>query len=114
VEEKPCQSTGLGRCAPDQRGLGYSPGGYEYRFISDELADAGIKASERRVWRLCSQQRIWAVFAKKTGIRPKAGPPVHDDLVKRNFTASRVNELWLTDITEHLLLIQQAGVATTP
>jgi putative transposase len=88
--------------------------GYEYRFISDELADAGIKASERRVWRLCSQQRIWAVFAKKTGIRPKAGPPVHDDLVKRNFTASRVNELWLTDITEHLLLIQQAGVATTP
>jgi putative transposase len=26
---------------------------------------------------------------------------VHEDLVKRNFTASRVNKLWLTDITEH-------------
>jgi putative transposase len=75
--------------------------GYGYRFISDELADAGIRASERRVWRLCSQQHIWSVFAKKTGIRPKPGPPVHEDLVKRNFTASRVNELWLTDITEH-------------
>ena len=31
---------------------------YGYRFISHELADAGIKASERRVWQLCSQQRI--------------------------------------------------------
>jgi transposase InsO family protein len=54
-----------------------------------------------RVWRLCSQQHIWSVFAKKPGLRSKAGPPVHDDLVKRNFTASAVNELWLTDITEH-------------
>jgi putative transposase len=74
---------------------------FGYRFISDELADSGVKASERRVWRLCSQQHIWSVFAKKAGVRPKASPPVHDDLVKRNFAASAVNELWLTDITEH-------------
>jgi putative transposase len=74
---------------------------FGYRFISDELIDIGIKASERRVWRLYSQQRIWSVLAKKAGLRSKAGPPVHDDLVKRNFTASAVNELWLTDITEH-------------
>src|SRR5699024_5228072 len=31
----------------------------------------------------------------------RTGPPVHDDLVKRDFTADDVNELWLTDITEH-------------
>ena len=37
--------------------------------------------------------------AAKNGKRP--GPPVHDDLVKRDFTADDVNELWLTDITEH-------------
>jgi putative transposase len=74
---------------------------FGYRFISDELIDIGIKARERRVWRLYSQQRIWSVLAKKAGLRSKAGPPVHDDLVKRNFTASAVNELWLTDITEH-------------
>jgi len=73
---------------------------YGYRFISDELCDAGIKASERRVWRLCSQQ-IWSVFAKKQGQRLKAGPPVHDDLVERRFTTTRANELWLTDITKH-------------
>jgi putative transposase len=74
---------------------------FGYRFISDELEDIGIKASERRVWRLCSQQHIWSVFAKKPGLRSKAGPPVHDDLVERNFHATRANELWLTDITEH-------------
>ena len=74
---------------------------FGYRFISDELADAGIKASEKRVWRLCSQQRIWSIFAKKRGLRRKAGPPVHDDLVARNFTTDRPNALWLTDITEH-------------
>lgn len=74
---------------------------FGYRFISDELGDAGIKASERRVWRLCSQQRIWSIFAKKRGLRRKAGPPVHDDLVARNFTTDRPNALWLTDITEH-------------
>ena len=74
---------------------------FGYRFISDELGDIGIKASERRVWRLCSQQRIWSIFAKKRGLRRKAGPPVHDDLVARNFTTGRPNALWLTDITEH-------------
>jgi transposase InsO family protein len=43
----------------------------------------------------------WSVFAKKPGLRSKAGPPVHDDLVERNFHATRANEIWLTDITEH-------------
>jgi transposase InsO family protein len=31
----------------------------------------------------------------------KPGPPVHDDLVERQFTAAAPNRLWLTDITEH-------------
>ena len=35
----------------------------------------------------------------KNGKRP--GPPVHDDLVNRDFTADEPNQLWLTDITEH-------------
>lgn len=76
--------------------------GFGYRFIADEIeAEAGISASERRVWRLCSQQRIWSTFSKKRGLNRKAGPPVHDDLVQREFTAERANQLWLTDITEH-------------
>ena len=51
--------------------------------------------------RLCSQQRIWSVFAKKRGLNRKAGPPVHDDLVERNFTVPAANRLWPTDPTEH-------------
>ena len=53
------------------------------------------------MWKLCSQQQIWSVFAKKRGVRVKAGPPVHDDFVKRNFAATRADEFWLTDISEH-------------
>ena len=75
---------------------------FGYRFIADELiAEHGISVGENRVARLCSQQGIWSVFAKKRGLNRKAGPPVHDDLVNRQFTATAANLLWLTDITEH-------------
>jgi transposase InsO family protein len=74
---------------------------FGYRFIADELADRGVRAGRNRVARLCSQQRIWSVFAKKKGLSRRAGPPVHDDLVRRRFTAAGANQVWLTDITEH-------------
>ena len=35
------------------------------------------------------------------GLNRRSGPPVHDDLVDRQFTATAPNRLWLTDITEH-------------
>jgi transposase InsO family protein len=76
---------------------------FGYRFIADELEDAGFSVGERRVWRLCSEQRLWSTTTRKGrsagGKRP--GPAVHDDLVQREFSASRPDELWLTDITEH-------------
>ena len=75
--------------------------GFGYRFIADELEALGHVASENRVQRLCSLQRIWSVHSKKRGVGRKPGPPVHDDLVPRDFTAPAINELWLTDISEH-------------
>lgn len=72
-----------------------------YRFIADELAAPGFQASENRVWRVCSMQRIFSLHAKKRARFRKAGPPVHDDLVGRDFTATAPNAKWLTDITEH-------------
>ena len=74
---------------------------FGYRFIADELAAAGMKASRNRVNRLCTQQRIWSVHSVKRGTGRRPGPPVHDDLVRREFTADAPNKLWLTDITEH-------------
>jgi putative transposase len=74
---------------------------FGYRFITDELAGQGITASRNRVNRLCAQQGLFSLHAKRRGRTRTPGPPVHDDLVERQFTATRPNQLWLTDITEH-------------
>ena len=82
-------------------GIHHDDPAFGYRFITDELADKGLVASRNRVNRLCTQQRLWSVHSRKRGPHRKPGPPVHDDLVLRDFTATRPNLLWLTDITEH-------------
>jgi transposase InsO family protein len=82
-------------------GIHHDDPAFGYRFIADELTAHGIVAGRNRVARLCSMQRIWSVFAKKKGLTRRAGPPVHDDLVRKVFTADAANRLWLTDITEH-------------
>ncbi|PZE34103.1 IS3 family transposase [Curtobacterium sp. MCPF17_031] len=74
---------------------------FGYRFIADDPHAAGHRVSERRVWRLCSQQQLWSLHAKKRGLNREAWPPVHDDRVRRAFTAPDLDKLWLTDITEH-------------
>lgn len=58
---------------------------------------------ERTAWKICSQMGWFSAFSKKKrrGKGGKAGPPVHDDLVRRDFTADGPNRLWLADITEH-------------
>jgi putative transposase len=91
-------------------GIHHDDPAFGYRFIADELAGLGITAGENKVARLCSQQQIWSVFARKRGLSRKPGPPVHDDLVQRQFTASRPDQLWLTDIERHEALSNRVGV----
>ena len=77
---------------------------FGYRFLADELERAGHRVGERRVWRLCSQQRIWSTTTQE-------GPPRlgQDARARRCTTTSssgtsprrRPNLVWLTDITEH-------------
>ena len=74
---------------------------FGYRFMADELELLNEFVGERRVWRLCSEMSIFSAFTKKGKSGKKPGAPVHDDLVQRDFSASRMNELWFTDITEH-------------
>ena len=75
---------------------------FGYRFLADEARDAGVAMAERTAWRICSQNRWWSAFGKKKGrSAKKPGPPVHDDLVHRVFSAQAPNQLWLADITEH-------------
>ncbi len=74
---------------------------FGYRFPADEARGAGAVMADRTAWRICRDNRWWSVFGKKRGKGKKAGPPVHDDLVRRDFTAACANRLWLADITEH-------------
>jgi len=75
---------------------------FGYRFLLDEARDAGVTMADRTAWRICSANGWWSAFGKKKrGKGKKVGPPVHDDLVKRDFTSDAPNQLWLGDITEH-------------
>ena len=37
---------------------------FGYRFLADELELAGHVVGARRVWRLCSQQRLWSATVR--------------------------------------------------
>ncbi|QQQ78704.1 DDE-type integrase/transposase/recombinase [Saccharothrix sp. 6-C] len=75
---------------------------FGYRFLVDEARAVGLSMADRTAWRICSSTGWWSAFGKKRGPNgKKAGPPVHDDLVRRDFTATAPNRLWPADITEH-------------
>lgn len=74
---------------------------FGHRLLADEAREAGQAMADRTAWRLCRSNRWWSRFGKKKGKNQRPGPAVHDDLVKRDFSARAANELWLTDITEH-------------
>lgn len=78
-----------------------SRGTYGSRRVHAELTKA------RDVW---VSERLVAVLMQKAGIAGLPGPakvkrikgiPTADDLVQRNFARSAIDELWVTDITEH-------------
>ena len=73
---------------------------FGYRFLHGETRAAEPMAA-RTAWRICSSNAWWSTFTKKKAKNGKAGPPVHEDLVGRQFTATSPNRVWLTDITEH-------------
>lgn len=61
---------------------------FGYRFLVDEARVAGEPMAERTGWAICRDNGWWSTFGKKSrGKKGKAGPPVHDDLVQRVFTA---------------------------
>ncbi|MCM2518319.1 IS3 family transposase [Streptomyces griseoincarnatus] len=76
---------------------------FGHRFLVDEARAAGEAMAERTAWRICRDKGWWSTFGKRRGRgkNVRVGPPVHDDKVRRNFTADAPNRLWLTDITEH-------------
>lgn len=78
-----------------------SKGTYGAPRIHAELAEQGLHVGRKRVARLMKAAALRGVSRRKaphtTQRRPDAQPA--PDLVQRNFTASRPNELWVADIT---------------
>jgi transposase InsO family protein len=75
---------------------------FGYRFLLDEAAANGQPMATRTAWAICADNHWWSAFGKpRRGKSGRPGPPVHDDRVKRVFTAQAPNQLWLTDLTEH-------------
>lgn len=81
-------------------------GRFGCRFLGDEARDAGELRVQRTAWRICSANGWFSRCGNKPrrGKPTKVGPPIHDDLVERDFTADAPNELWPGDITEHRTL----------
>ena len=75
---------------------------FGHRLLADEAREQGQAMADRTAWRLCSDNGWWSTFGTKRAKNgKKPGPPAHDDLVRRDFTATGPNQVWLTDITEH-------------
>jgi len=78
-----------------------SKGTYGAPRIHAELADTGVRVGRKRVARLMRAEDLQGVSRRKapgtTRRTPGARPA--PDLVQRDFTASRPNELWVADIT---------------
>lgn len=75
-----------------------------YRRINDDLRhDHNIHVSDKRVLRICRKKDIKSTikYARK-GCTRKAKEPqfVAENLLDRDFHASKPNEKWLTDVTE--------------
>lgn len=78
---------------------------FGYRYLADEARHhGGQPMSARTAWAICSDNAWWSSFGKPRRSKARRpGPPVHDDLVNREFTtlATGPNQVWFTDITEH-------------
>lgn len=89
---------------------------FGYRYLADEARHhGGQPMSARTAWAICSDNAWWSSFGKPRRSKARRpGPPVHDDLVNREFTtlATGPNQVWFTDITEHKTAWIPAVVAT--
>ena len=74
---------------------------FGYRFLADELRDKGLQVSDHQTLKACRLVGVRCCHSIRRGRGKRPGPPVHDDLVKREFRAEAPNRLWLTDISEH-------------
>lgn len=75
---------------------------YGYRRIHCLLRKDGIIVSEKIVRRIMNEEQLIVKAARKRKYNSYKGEitPEVDNIIKRDFSAKKPNEKWLTDITE--------------
>ena len=75
---------------------------YGYRRITLELKNRGIVANHKKVLRLMNKLGLHSIIRKKRKYSSYKGTvgAIAENLIQRDFEASRPNEKWFTDVTE--------------
>ena len=63
--------------------------------------EQGLIVNKKLVWKIMRQLGLQGLPGPKKGVKNLKNIATAEDLVQRSFVASRPNQLWLTDITEH-------------
>ena len=122
-ERAACQLVGLGRSTYYKMKFGH-PSDREIRrlLLSDAIAEIharsrgtygmlriratleieqGLIVNKKLVWKIMRELGLQGLPGPKKGVKNLKNIATAEDLVQRSFVATRPNELWLTDITEH-------------
>lgn len=63
--------------------------------------EQGLIVNKKLVWKIMRELGIQGLPGPRKGVKNLKNEPTAEDLVQRSFVATRPNQLWLTDITEH-------------
>ena len=77
-------------------------GRYGYRRITLELFNRGIRVNHKKILRLMNKMGLSSIIRKKRKYSSYKGTvgTIAENLVQRDFEASKPNEKWFTDVTE--------------
>lgn len=95
-----------------------SKGRYGYRRVTLTLKNKGININHKRVLRIMREESLLCTkfktrSRKYSSYKGQIGK-VADNIVKRQFKASKPNELWLTDVTEFRIKGQEKKLYLSP
>ena len=74
---------------------------FGYRYLVEEARDAGQAMAERTAWRICSDNRWWSAFGRRSAARTARPARRSTTIWSAASSPHRHRMLWLADITEH-------------
>ena len=95
-----------------------SKGRYGYRRVTQVLKNKGLNVNHKRVLRIMREESLLCTkfktrSRKYSSYKGEVGK-VADNVVNRQFTANKPNELWLTDVTEFRIKGEEKKLYLSP